>query len=775
MPDPSSSSPWRRSKTGPSRRPSRESRRISLRAPSTWQHWLRKPETTFLALLAIAFVSVVSFSIMAANERLVPPAGRLAPDTRLSRVQFSVEDIVATQKRREFERINTPRVYVADRAALEAIETSLTRLPASLVEADTLDKVAPEIREAFALTDETLLAVRSRIDAAGEVSANWKSAVRELLDIFKQTPLIAPETLQIETLSPNDVVELRTWDKPAKRVHESAIIAVGSDSFDASMAHIVRQAGFGRDVHPAVIARLIRAARPTFAYDDAETRRLQDAAAAAVQPETIVFRAGDALVRRGETLSESTRALLNREMRAWREQAPWWRIWSTRLGFTLFAALLALGLAGYTSLFAPKTFHDPRRLVALAAMVAGAIALACAGALLSPALTTLAVTAPAVFLAVAVVIAFGQRFALAFSAAAALVLTLAVSGSPGLFFTALAGAVTIVWRLREIRNRRSVVSAGLITAASMALAALAAALVELPPNAPLAAVARDALAESSQAAVAALLVAFVTLGVLPLIERAFDAVTGMTLMELRDTRHPLLRELAQRAPGTYTHSMTVASLAEAAADSIGADSLHLHVGALYHDIGKMNKPQYFVENQARGVSRHDRLSPAMSLLVIVGHVKDGMELAREHNLPRSIQHYIESHHGSTLVEYFYNRAREQAGDAPDANEPEEFGYRYPGPKPRTREAAILMLCDAIESASRALAEPTPARIESLVGAISGMRLTDGQFDECDITLREIHTIEQSIIKSLNSIYHARIAYPSTADKTERRPKTGSVG
>ncbi|MGE0175595.1 MAG: HD family phosphohydrolase [Phycisphaerales bacterium] len=774
MPEAPSSSPWRRAKTGSARRAARESRRISFRAVSRWRELLRRPETTSLAILALIFIAIVSLSLIAARERLVPPAGRLAPDTRLSRVDFSVEDVAATQKRREFERVNTPRVYVADRAALEAIETSLTRLPASLVEADALDKVAPEIRDAFALNDELLLAIRSRIDAAGEVSANWKGAVRELLDILKQTPLVTPETVQLETISQNDVVELRAWDKPSKRVHESAMVAVGSESFDAAMAHIVRQAGFGRDVQPAVVARLVRSARPTFSYDDTETRRLQDASAAAVKPEMIVFQRGDALVRRGETITETTRDRLSREMRAWHAQGAWWRIWSTRLGLVLLSALLALGLAGYTLLFAPKTFHDPRRLISLAAIVAGSIALSCASALISPALTTLAVAAPAVFLAVAVVIAFGQRFALAFAAAAALVLTLAVSATPSLFFTALAGVVAVVWRLREIRNRRSVVSAGLVTAAAMALASLAGTLVEMPPNALAEAVFRDALADASQAAVAALLVAFVTLGVLPVIERAFDAVTGMTLMELRDTRHPLLRELAQRAPGTYTHSMTVASLAEAAADAVGADSLHLHVGALYHDIGKMNKPQYFVENQARGVSRHDRLSPAMSLLVIVGHVKDGMELAREHNLPRSIQHYIESHHGTTLVEYFYNRAREQAGEAPDANEPEEFGYRYPGPRPRTKEAAILMLCDAIESASRALAEPTPARIESLVGAISGMRLTDGQFDECDITLREIHIIEQSIIKSLNSIYHARIAYPSTAEKTERRPKSGAA-
>jgi putative nucleotidyltransferase with HDIG domain len=282
-----------------------------------------------------------------------------------------------------------------------------------------------------------------------------------------------------------------------------------------------------------------------------------------------------------------------------------------------------------------------------------------------------------------------------------------------------------------------------------------------------------------------LLIGGVTLFLLPVIEGAFDITTSLTLIELRDPKQPLLRELQQRAPGTYNHSLNVASIAETAADAVGADGLMTYVGALYHDIGKMNKPEYFVENQSGGPSKHDKLSPAMSLLVIVGHVKDGMEIAREYGLPKVLRHFIEAHHGTTLVEYFYNRARKQAkqldeadggkparageADHEDERLPEEVDYRYPGPKPRTKEVAILMLADAVESATRSLPEPTPSRIESLVHSLADKRLMDGQFDECDLTFRELRTIVDSLSKSVTSIYHGRIMYPG--NEKQARPRT----
>jgi len=294
---------------------------------------------------------------------------------------------------------------------------------------------------------------------------------------------------------------------------------------------------------------------------------------------------------------------------------------------------------------------------------------------------------------------------------------------------------------------------------------------------------QEILLDSALAAAGTVISGGVALFLLPLLERAFNVTTGLTLMELRDPKQPLLRELQQRAPGTYNHSLNVAAIAEAAAEAIGADSLLTYVGALYHDVGKMNKPEYFVENQIPGINKHDRLSPAMSLLIIVGHVKDGMELAAEFRLPRNIQHFIEAHHGTTLVEFFFARARQlarqewhgrdvpaddqddtsQSADdtpMPEVYVPEEFEYRYPGPKPKTKECAILLICDAVESATRTLTDPTPSRIEALVRSLANKRLMDGQFADCELTLRDLNLIVESISRTLASMFHSRVSYPA---------------
>jgi putative nucleotidyltransferase with HDIG domain len=219
-----------------------------------------------------------------------------------------------------------------------------------------------------------------------------------------------------------------------------------------------------------------------------------------------------------------------------------------------------------------------------------------------------------------------------------------------------------------------------------------------------------------------------------------------------------LQELIRRAPSTYNHSITVGSIAEAAAEAIGARGLLVRVGAYFHDIGKMLKPGYFIENQGDEANRHETLVPAMSTLVIVAHIKDGANLARQHHLPEPIIDFILQHHGTTLVGYFFERASQQNRENPDGGELDESAFRYPGPKPQTKEAAVLMLADAVESASRTLVGPTPARIESLVREIADRRLQDGQFDESGLTLRELRTIENSMVKSVTAIYHGRVKY-----------------
>jgi putative nucleotidyltransferase with HDIG domain len=238
----------------------------------------------------------------------------------------------------------------------------------------------------------------------------------------------------------------------------------------------------------------------------------------------------------------------------------------------------------------------------------------------------------------------------------------------------------------------------------------------------------------------------------------------MTLLEWCDPNRPLLRMLAADSPGTYNHSLLVGTLADAAAEAIEANGLLARSGAYYHDIGKVNKPEYFVENQALDMgNRHERLSPAMSHLIIIGHVKDGIEMAKEYGLPANLHSFIPEHHGTTLVEYFFhaaNRAR-KPGDA----EVSDVEFRYPGPKPQSRETAIVMLCDGVEGAVRAMPEPTPGRIEDTVARIVQKRLMDGQFDECELTFRDLEIIRRTLVKTLCSIYHARIVYPTT-DETQ---------
>ncbi len=248
-------------------------------------------------------------------------------------------------------------------------------------------------------------------------------------------------------------------------------------------------------------------------------------------------------------------------------------------------------------------------------------------------------------------------------------------------------------------------------------------------------------------------------GLLPLVEKSFAVQTDLSLLELGDASHPLLRRLAQRAPGTYNHSINVASIAEAAADAIGANGLLVRVGAYFHDIGKMFKPEYFIENQSHGKNQHESLQPAMSTLVIIAHVKDGADLARSNHLPKPIIDFILQHHGTTLVEYFYREAAKRSELNPNREEVSDKDFRYPGPKPQTREAAVLMLADAVESASRTLVEPTSARISGLVDMIAEKKVADGQFDECGMTFQQLDQVKQSLVKTLTSIYHARVKYP----------------
>ena len=256
--------------------------------------------------------------------------------------------------------------------------------------------------------------------------------------------------------------------------------------------------------------------------------------------------------------------------------------------------------------------------------------------------------------------------------------------------------------------------------------------------------------------------------VLPLLwvfERAFDITTDLTLLELSDTNRPLLKELSLRAPGTFNHTLQVANLSEAAADAVGANALLARVGALYHDIGKMIKPEYFVENQRSGGNPHDHLKPRMSALIIASHVKEGLEMAKNYNLPKSVLEFIPMHHGTTLIEFFFRKA--QSDKEPDQPDVLESEFRYPGPRPASRETGILMLADSVEAASRSIKEPTHKRLESMVDGIFKARVNDGQLDDTDLTFNDLYKIKETFLEILLGFHHSRVKYPGQDKKGEQ--------
>ncbi len=462
------------------------------------------------------------------------------------------------------------------------------------------------------------------------------------------------------------------------------------------------------------------------------------------------FPAGVLLAKAGEPISERQLTLLRREHRAYRDSLTWESRLARGTAIFLTVTLLAVVIVLYVARFQPGIAADCRRVAGISALVVATLGLA----LLLARAPWYAIMAPMTVTAMVLTIAYNPPFALLMSFSLALVTSLALGAKLEILLIQLAGLATSVLLLRNVTSRSRLVRVGL--EAALACAAMTIATGILGGQ-----TASFISAEAGRNFLWCALGGFILCGALPVVEFAFGIVTDVSLVELANSSHPLLQELIRRAPGTYTHSMTVATLAEAAAKAVGANVLLARVGSYFHDVGKMLKPDYFVENQD-DVNRHDELEPGLSTLVIVGHVKDGMALAEQYRLPKLVADLIQQHHGTTLVEYFYREALRLHGREPTPAL--EATFRYPGPKPQSREAGILMLADAAESASRALTAPTPNSLRKLVHDLTMRRLLDGQFDDSGLTLTDLYRIEESLSKGLIALFHSRIRYPDAPSR-----------
>jgi cyclic-di-AMP phosphodiesterase PgpH len=473
---------------------------------------------------------------------------------------------------------------------------------------------------------------------------------------------------------------------------------------------------------------------------------------ASLEQATQNFREKSLLVPKRSSVTEAAHRLLAEEQRAYVASMPLAQRLQGHAGMAGIVLVLTVAMCVYVGTYQPRIVANRVRGAAIAALLLSMLLVAQVAALGTMPLLVFGV-APTLLVAMILTIAYDQRFALGIATLHAILVTAALDQTSEFFLVVWVGVTTSCFLLDDVRTRSKLVEVGGLTALAMmaVAAALGAMLLE-----PWQVIWRNALYVGA----AGIGVGFVVLGILPFLEKVFKMTTSMTLLELADASHPLLRRLQVEAPGTYNHSLQVATLAESAAEAIGADSLLCRVGGYYHDVGKIHKAEYFCENQFDGRNRHINLTPNVSLLIIVAHVKDGVELAREYKLPKVLLPFIQQHHGTTLVEYFYHQACQRDGEeGPGVSDTQ---FRYPGPKPRSRETAILMCADAVESATRAMTDPNPSRIETLVHELVMRRLLDGQFDESDMTFAELELVEKSLAKTLLGIYHGRLAYPSTA-------------
>jgi len=317
-----------------------------------------------------------------------------------------------------------------------------------------------------------------------------------------------------------------------------------------------------------------------------------------------------------------------------------------------------------------------------------------------------------------------------------------------LFFFALVGGVAGIYSSLDVRHRRDLVRAGLyISGANIVIISM----IGLMKQRSFTQLGENFLWGIGNGFLSVIL----TMGILPYLEELFSITTNIKLLELSDFNQPVLKRLMVDAPGTYHHSIIVGNLVENASELIGANSLLARVGAYYHDIGKLKNPEYFAENQEGVLSKHDDLTPSMSSLILISHVKEGVDLARQYKLNRPIINIIEQHHGTSLIHYFYHKALEENKTSKVGEEK----YRYPGPKPRTKEAAIVMLADAVEATSRTVEEPSYERLKNMVDKVINDKFIDGQLNDCDITLVNLHRIADSFAHTLTGIYHTRVEYP----------------
>ncbi|MCJ8500648.1 HD family phosphohydrolase [Desulfatitalea alkaliphila] len=739
-----------------------------------------------LAALVILFLILVYPSLLITQEQY--QLGDIAMQDVKAPGDFFVEDKVATAANQEQAAAGILTVYdhdprIAPRIA-EQVRTVFARMRTRIEEAglvgegaqDTppdrqaLERAMAPHKESF----ETAMGIEVsrgayRLLTAEMFSAAIAEIIVQIVDAIMSNGVVANKEVLLQEIDKG--ITLRDVATQNENTAYALRQYYGPDQAK-TMVRIIAEP-MVKDLNYNLINLIVdfsqRLLAPNITLNRNETEARKQQARESVKPIMYRIKTGEMVLREGERVT----AVQLLKLRAMEEQSKGRPIFTSAVGAAAMLAIILIVLH-FIHLQLPdhKHLNTSKNLLFMTLSLVLVLALTKAGIVVAggqsgahpfaPPADAVLVAIPIAACAMLVCLVLGFEIALPFGMVAAMCAALLMGTRLDTFlFFAVTNSMAAFW-VQHCRERRVVIMAGIKTGILGALMALAIGIhAGEIGGLNLAWMAVLALAGG-------LLSGIITLGVAPLVEMGFGFTTDITLLELANLDRPILRRLMIEAPGTYHHSVIVGSLVEAAASEINANPLLGKVCGYYHDIGKVKKPLYFIENQTDGRNKHDKLAPSMSSLILIAHVKDGVEIARKQKLGQVIIDTIQQHHGTSLIHYFFEKAKQLKGE--DAVKIDD--YRYPGPKPQTKEVGLVMLADIVEAASRTLENPTPARLQGLVQQLINKVFSDGQLDNCELTLKDLHSIAKSFNKILNGIHHHRIEYTESSSKEGAKTKNG---
>lgn len=663
--------------------------------------------------------------------------GTLATSVVTKRYDLQVGEIATTDIKASREVVNT---IETDAKKVEAIEKVGKQY-----------SLQSDVQKNSQLTLETFfLNLKEAISYQTEGSVDESSIAASKLQILNEDdPFDLTTSEKTFLLTLNEEQATNMYNVLLKAINSAYGISISEDNSEA-LSKAIQTAqndvydNYSDQIMISISDKIINTlVKPNLFYDSEKTEEAQEEAAKNVTP--VVYKKNQTIVEEGKPITEA-------QLQALDELGL---LNNSKLNISLYLALAVMVIvvmyiqSRYLKKYYGKIYNDFSKILMINIITIMTIVFARVFSIASPYLIPLA-CAP-----ILLTLLLNYRISLVISITNLILMSVAVSFNTGIIVLAIIAVVAGATSLRKMQQRNDIVY-------SCIYIAILNGIIALSISALVTSNLKEIALDTAFTVIGSLLSGVLATGLLPFFESMFSVVTNVKLLELSNPNNPLLKKLLMEAPGTYHHSVIVANLAEVATEIVGGNALLARIGAYYHDIGKTKKPYFFKENQLGQENPHDQITPELSKLLIISHVKDGLELAKEYKLPKIIQDFIPTHHGKTLVKYFYLTAKNNAENPDDIKEED---YMYPGPKPKTKEQCILMLADSVEAAVRSINSPTKEKIETMVNNIVKDKLDSGQLDDSQLTISDVKKIKKCFLKTLSGIYHERIEYPKDERKT----------